>query len=84
MLKKYVRKVTRNMTYRVDARVVAVGDDRAFAAALLDELRDPTGAAAMGQRGREVSTTTFDPELLVDGIEAIYRSSGHEGATQTA
>ncbi|MCU1359032.1 MAG: glycosyl transferase, group 1 [Ilumatobacteraceae bacterium] len=79
-----VGTVTRHLTDRVDARVVPVGDDRAFAAALLDELRDPTGAAAMGQRGREVSTTTFDPELLVDGIEAIYRSSVHEGATQTA
>jgi glycosyltransferase involved in cell wall biosynthesis len=68
-----VGTVTRHLNDGVNARVVPVGDHRAFARALVDALRDPAAATAMGERGREVAATAFDPEHLVDGIEAIYR-----------
>jgi glycosyltransferase involved in cell wall biosynthesis len=76
-----VGTVTRHLTDAVNARVVAVGDQHAFAAALLDVLRDPDAAAAMGEAGRRVATAAFDPEHLVDGVEAIYRNLVARSAT---
>jgi glycosyltransferase involved in cell wall biosynthesis len=73
-----VGTVVRHLTDGVDARVVAVGDHRAFGRALVEVLRDPAAAATMGEQGRRVAVTTFDPEHLIDGIEAVYRQSVRE------
>ena len=32
----------------------------------------------MGRAGRDVATTTFDADRLVDAIESIYRDLGRE------
>jgi glycosyltransferase involved in cell wall biosynthesis len=73
-----VGTVTRHLRDGVNARVVPVGDHRSFGRALVDLLCDPAAASAMGQAGREVATTTFDGERLVDETESIYREVLHQ------
>lgn len=68
-----VGTVTRHLTDGIDARVVAVGDARAFAAAITDLLHDRPAAARIGAAGREIARRAFDADHLVDGIEAVYR-----------
>lgn len=67
-----VGTVTRHLTDGVDARLVAVGDADAFAAALLDLLGDPARATLLGERGRAVAQATFNPAQLVEQIAAVY------------
>jgi glycosyltransferase involved in cell wall biosynthesis len=76
-----VGTVTRHLTDGVDARVVEVGDDIAFAAALVAVLSDPAAAESMGAAGRQVALTTFDPDVLVDGVESCYHDALRPGAT---
>ncbi len=78
-----VGTVMRHLTDAVNARVVAVGDEPAFSEALLDVLGNPDAAAAMGQAGQRLAANTFDPEHLVDGVEAIYRNLVARSATPT-
>jgi glycosyltransferase involved in cell wall biosynthesis len=68
-----VGTVVRHLTDGRDARIVPVGDDEAFAAALIDLLTHPDRAAAIGAAGRAVAASTFDPERLVEAIEQVYR-----------
>ena len=61
--------------YIVDAAggaKVPVGDPAALAAALLDILRSPEKAAAMGRYNREKVETTYAWERVVDRIEDVY------------
>ena len=57
-------------------RLVDVGDAVALRRAIVDVLADPVGAAAMGERGREVVAAMFGGESLVTQIEAVYREVG--------
>jgi glycosyltransferase involved in cell wall biosynthesis len=57
----------------VSARVVPVGDDAAFADALVEVLGDPDRAAAIGAAGQAVAASTFDPDRLVEAVEQVYR-----------
>lgn len=68
-----VGTVTRHLTDGVDARVVAIGDHHAFAQAVVDLLRHPDVAAAIGVAGQRTAAATFDPDHLVDEVEAVYR-----------
>jgi glycosyltransferase involved in cell wall biosynthesis len=68
-----VGTVTRHLTDGADARVVAVGDHRAFATAVIELLQHTDRAAAMGLAGQRTAAAVFDPEHLVDGVEAVYR-----------
>jgi glycosyltransferase involved in cell wall biosynthesis len=68
-----VGTVARHLTDGVNARVVAVGDDEAFATALIEVLRNPARAAELGEAGRSIAASTFDPDRLVEAIEQVYR-----------
>jgi glycosyltransferase involved in cell wall biosynthesis len=68
-----VGTVARHLVDGVSARVVPVGDDAAFAAALVELLGDPDRAAAIGAAGQAVATSTFDPDRLVESVEQVYR-----------
>jgi glycosyltransferase involved in cell wall biosynthesis len=57
------------------ARIVAVRDDSAFAVALIELLSDPDRARELGAAGRAIAGRAFDPERLVDGVEAVYRAA---------
>lgn len=67
-----VGTVARHLVDRESARIVPVGDAEAFAAAMLDLLRDPAEAGRIGAAGRRVGQTVFDAERLVDGVEQVY------------
>jgi glycosyltransferase involved in cell wall biosynthesis len=68
-----VGTVARHLVDDVSARVVPVGDDAAFAAALVELLGDPARAAAIGAAGQAVAASTFDPDRLVEAVEQVYR-----------
>jgi glycosyltransferase involved in cell wall biosynthesis len=68
-----VGTVTRHLTDGVSARIVPVGDDERFAAALIDVLSDPAAAAALGRAGQAVAREVFDPDRLAAGVEEVYR-----------
>lgn len=67
-----VGTVTRHLVDGESARIVAVGDDAAFAAAVVELLTDPDRARSIGQAGREVAAHTFDPVALTEGVERAY------------
>jgi glycosyltransferase involved in cell wall biosynthesis len=75
-----VGTVTRHLTDGVDARVVPVGDEQAFAAALVDLLTDPQAACSLGEAGRRVAAAVFDRARLVDGVEAAYHRAAGDRA----
>lgn len=68
-----VGTVTRHLVDRVSARIVPVGDHDAFATALVDLLRHPERAAALGAAGRAVAADTFDPDRLTQALAQVYR-----------
>jgi glycosyltransferase involved in cell wall biosynthesis len=68
-----VGTVTRHLSDGINARIVPVGDDAAFASALIDVLSDPAAAAALGAAGKRVAQETFDPDHLSAGVEDVYR-----------
>lgn len=53
--------------------LVPYGDHGTVAAALLDLLRDPVRARAMGERGRAHARQVFDPDRSIGDIARIYR-----------
>lgn len=55
-----------------DARVVAVGDDVAMAAAIAELLDDPAAAARIGEAGRRLVTPLVDGDALVAPVIALY------------
>jgi glycosyltransferase involved in cell wall biosynthesis len=71
-----VGTVTRHLTDGVSARIVPVGDDARFAAALIDVLSHPDAADVMGRAGRQVADETFDPDRLASGVAEVYRRVG--------
>jgi len=56
-----------------ESGVVVAGDDEAFAAALLDLLRAPDRAVAMGAAGRRAAAERFDRSRVVADTLALYR-----------
>lgn len=79
-----VGTVVRHLDDGVSARIVPVGDDRAFASAMAELLTNRERAEQIGHAGRLIGHDVFDAERLVDGVEAAYRHaagrtpSGHE------
>ncbi len=71
-----VGTVTRHLVDGESALVVPIGDHRRLAAALVELLRDPARAAAIGGAGHEVAARIFAPDALVAPIEGIYRRLG--------
>lgn len=69
-----VGTVTRHLRDGESARIVPVGDHTAFAAALVELLRDPDRARSIGDRGRVEAERVFAPEALVAPIEHVYRT----------
>jgi glycosyltransferase involved in cell wall biosynthesis len=55
-----------------DARVVAVGDDGALAAAIAGLLDDPAAAARMGEAGRHLVAPIVDGVALVAPVAEVY------------
>jgi glycosyltransferase involved in cell wall biosynthesis len=55
-----------------DARVVAVGDDGALAAAIAGLLDDPAAAARMGEAGRHLVAPIVDGDALVAPVAEVY------------
>ncbi len=55
-----------------DARVVAVGDDAAMAAAIDELLADPAAAARMGESGRQLVAQLVEGDALVAPVVAVY------------
>ncbi|HEX8068931.1 MAG TPA: glycosyltransferase [Pyrinomonadaceae bacterium] len=53
--------------------VVPVGDDEALAARVVELLRDPARAEAMGRRGREVVAQKFSCAAQLERTEQLYR-----------
>jgi glycosyltransferase involved in cell wall biosynthesis len=68
-----VGTVTRHLTDGVDARIVPVGDDAAFAAALVDLLSDPERSRALGRAAGQLAGELFDPDRLASGAADVYR-----------
>ncbi|HHM06041.1 MAG TPA: glycosyltransferase [Gammaproteobacteria bacterium] len=56
----------------VNGRLVPPNDPAALAGALMDLLRDPAGAQAMGQAGRAVYAREFTLDTMVRRYEALY------------
>jgi len=52
--------------------LVALGDVRGFAAALVGLARDPKRRAEYGRRGRELCLEAFDHRVMVDRLEKLY------------
>ncbi len=69
-----VGTVRRHLVDGVSARITPTGDAHAFAAALVDLLGDPTGAAALAEAGRRIADATFDPDVLTTAIADVYRT----------
>ena len=67
-----VGTVTRHLQDGASARIVPIGDDAAFAAALIDLLTNRGRAEQIGRTGRDIGHDVFDAERLVDGIERAY------------
>jgi glycosyltransferase involved in cell wall biosynthesis len=57
----------------VTGRIVAIGDSRSLAQAVLDVLAEPARATAMAERGRQAVARGFSVESMVDGIVRVYR-----------
>ncbi len=55
--------------------LVPVGDPDALAAAITLLLRDPEEAERLGFAGRQRVAEVLDPDLLLDAVEAVYRST---------
>jgi glycosyltransferase involved in cell wall biosynthesis len=55
--------------------VVPAGDPAAFAEAILKLLRDPAGAAAMGEAGRRRAAERFSIERMVRDVESFYEKA---------
>jgi glycosyltransferase involved in cell wall biosynthesis len=53
-------------------RLVPPGDAQAMASAILELLRDPVRAAAMGRAGRERARRRFSLEGMVSEVEQMY------------
>ncbi|MGE0141136.1 MAG: glycosyltransferase family 4 protein [Ilumatobacteraceae bacterium] len=68
-----VGTVTRHLTDGVDARIVPVGDDAAFAAALVDLLSDPERSRVLGRAAGQLAGELFDPDRLASGVADVYR-----------
>jgi len=58
---------------RVTGRIVPVGDERAFASAVVELALDPVRLAAMGERGRERMRQTVTGDAVVTQLRAFYR-----------
>ena len=67
-----VGTVSRHLRDHVSARITAVGDDDAFAAALVDMLVDPIAAARIAAEGHAIGSRVFDQHLLVGQVAAVY------------
>ena len=67
-----VGTVTRHLRDGESARIVAIGDVGAFAAAVASLLADRPAAARMGHAGFVMGHDVFDAERLVDGVEGAY------------
>jgi glycosyltransferase involved in cell wall biosynthesis len=55
-----------------DARVVAVGDDGAMAAAIEGLLDDPAAAARIGEAGRRLVAPIVEGDALVTPVAEVY------------
>jgi glycosyltransferase involved in cell wall biosynthesis len=64
--------------------VVAPGDDEAMAARIVELLKDPARAQAMGRRGREVVEQKFSCAAQLERTEQLYRQLLARRQTQAA
>jgi glycosyltransferase involved in cell wall biosynthesis len=60
--------------------VVQPDDAEALAAALLELLRDPARAAAMGAAGRDRALAAFSQDRCTDRVEELYRAALETGS----
>jgi glycosyltransferase involved in cell wall biosynthesis len=60
--------------------VVQPDDAEALAAALLELLRDPARAAAMGAAGRDRALAAFSQDRCTDRVEELYRAAQETGS----
>ena len=67
--------MTRHLVDRETARIVAIGDERAFADALIELLVEPGFARKIGAAGRQIARSIFDPESLTAGVEQAYTAA---------
>ncbi len=58
--------------------IVPIGDARAFAARLLDRLRDPDGTRRMGLLARDRMRARMDPARLLDALVAMWQATCRE------
>jgi glycosyltransferase involved in cell wall biosynthesis len=66
--------VVGQLTDGVEARVVAIGDDQAFATAITHLLTHPEQARQMGRAGRALGAERFDPDRSTRAVEAVYQA----------
>ncbi|MGH7279815.1 MAG: glycosyltransferase, partial [Candidatus Rokuibacteriota bacterium] len=59
--------------HNVTGKLVAAGDSRALAAALLALLRDRDLARRLGEAGRDHALNRFDLRTQVEGTARVYR-----------
>ena len=74
------------LDYLVDDRggaKVPVGDANALADALIQLLRDPLLCQQIGAHNREVATSRYDWEVVIDKLEQIYESTIQDGNAAT-
>jgi len=58
--------------------VVAYGDHRGMADALVRYATDPAAQAAAGRAGRAAAEVLFDPDAVVERYERVYRELGED------
>jgi glycosyltransferase involved in cell wall biosynthesis len=63
--------------------LVASGDDAALAARVIELLRDPDGARAMGRRGRQVVEEKFSDRVQLERTAELYDRLLERGARRT-
>ncbi len=61
----------------VSGRLVGIGDVRALAGAIGALLADPAGARRMGEEGHARVEKVLGSDVLLDGVEAVYRRVLH-------
>ncbi len=66
--------VVGQLTDGVEARVVAIGDDQAFATAITHLLTHPEQARQMGRAGHALGAERFDPDRSTRAVEAVYQA----------
>jgi len=68
-----VGTVRRHLVDGENARIVAIGDPRAMADALVELLVDRSLADAIGAAGQRVAAAVFDADRLTAAVAAVYR-----------